>query len=344
MDSLAVFDCHTSQNEASTDHHQQQQEQQELHQEQHQEQEENRESLLVVASNSNTSDPNTAQQHQEQQQQQRASKRNRTKNKNYYYESDDNEKSVVVKQQRKPRSANSQPKKTILSYLTESENLRKQQLVELNNHLNLNLIQLQSSNNSNNNSPPCLTVDLTNFLAQQQQAPAKSSSGLDESIDLVVKGLASTTNEQSSLKQLVGNKSQLKRTRKRRTKKALLNKTSTTSTPPLTAQKSRARGGNKHLANRLNSLSTTTNKEQLKQELLKLFDEQKQQKILFTSPNSIFSKLNFKALFQPSVFESLPYQSQLELIDLLPECDKEISNCNKLDESSPSSTNANFIK
>ena len=45
---------------------------------------------------------------------------------------------------------------------------------------------------------------------------------------------------------------------------------------------------------------------------------------LFHSPTSILTKLDLKALFQPSVFESLPRHFQLKVIKLLPECDRQV--------------------
>lgn len=45
---------------------------------------------------------------------------------------------------------------------------------------------------------------------------------------------------------------------------------------------------------------------------------------LFHSPTSILTKLDMKALFQPSVFESLPRHFQLKVIKLLPECDRQV--------------------
>ena len=45
---------------------------------------------------------------------------------------------------------------------------------------------------------------------------------------------------------------------------------------------------------------------------------------LFHSPSSLLTKLDLKALFHPSIFESLPRQSQLKLIKLLPECDRQL--------------------
>ena len=43
---------------------------------------------------------------------------------------------------------------------------------------------------------------------------------------------------------------------------------------------------------------------------------------LFNSSQSLLTKLDLKVLFQPAIFESLPRQSQLKLIKLLPECDR----------------------
>lgn len=45
---------------------------------------------------------------------------------------------------------------------------------------------------------------------------------------------------------------------------------------------------------------------------------------LFHSPSSLLTKLDLKSLFQPALFESLPRQSQLKLIKLLPECDRQL--------------------
>lgn len=45
---------------------------------------------------------------------------------------------------------------------------------------------------------------------------------------------------------------------------------------------------------------------------------------LFHSPASLLTKLDVKALFQPALFEALPRQSQLKLIKLLPECDRQL--------------------
>ena len=45
---------------------------------------------------------------------------------------------------------------------------------------------------------------------------------------------------------------------------------------------------------------------------------------LFHSPTSILTKLDLKTLFQPSVFESLPRHFQLKVIKLLPECDRQV--------------------
>jgi hypothetical protein len=45
---------------------------------------------------------------------------------------------------------------------------------------------------------------------------------------------------------------------------------------------------------------------------------------LFHSSNSLLTKLDLKSFFQPSIFESLPRQSQLKLIKLLPECDRQL--------------------
>ena len=55
------------------------------------------------------------------------------------------------------------------------------------------------------------------------------------------------------------------------------------------------------------------------------FDEQQFTKnALFHSPSSLLTKLDLKTLFQPLIFESLPRQSQLKLIKLLPECDRQL--------------------
>jgi hypothetical protein len=45
---------------------------------------------------------------------------------------------------------------------------------------------------------------------------------------------------------------------------------------------------------------------------------------LFHSPSSLLTKLDLKTLFQPAVFETFPRQSQLKLIKLLPECDRQL--------------------
>jgi hypothetical protein len=45
---------------------------------------------------------------------------------------------------------------------------------------------------------------------------------------------------------------------------------------------------------------------------------------LFHSPASVLTKLDLKTFFQPTVFESLPRQSQLKLVKLLPECDRQL--------------------
>lgn len=45
---------------------------------------------------------------------------------------------------------------------------------------------------------------------------------------------------------------------------------------------------------------------------------------LFHSSSSLLTKLDIKALFQPKLFETLTRQSQLKLIKLLPECDRQL--------------------
>ena len=45
---------------------------------------------------------------------------------------------------------------------------------------------------------------------------------------------------------------------------------------------------------------------------------------LFHTPTSILTKLDLKQLFQPSIFEAFPRHSQLKLIKLLPECDRQL--------------------
>ncbi len=64
-------------------------------------------------------------------------------------------------------------------------------------------------------------------------------------------------------------------------------------------------------------------------DLNKLLNEQNDNQIfstnaLFHSSSSLLTKLDLKALFQPSIFESLPRQAQLKLIKLLPECDRQL--------------------
>jgi len=51
---------------------------------------------------------------------------------------------------------------------------------------------------------------------------------------------------------------------------------------------------------------------------------------LFHSPTSILTKLDLKALFQPSVFESLPRHFQLKVIKLLPECDRQVDSTGRV--------------
>ncbi len=52
------------------------------------------------------------------------------------------------------------------------------------------------------------------------------------------------------------------------------------------------------------------------------FDQLFSYNSLFHSSNSLLTKLDLKALFHTHLFESLPRQSQLKLIKLLPECDR----------------------
>lgn len=57
---------------------------------------------------------------------------------------------------------------------------------------------------------------------------------------------------------------------------------------------------------------------------IQIDEQQFTKNALFHSPNSLLTKLDLKVLFQPIIFESLPRQSQLKLIKLLPECDRQL--------------------
>ncbi len=53
-------------------------------------------------------------------------------------------------------------------------------------------------------------------------------------------------------------------------------------------------------------------------------DSQFTKTALFHTPDSLLTKLDLKTLFQPVIFESLSRQSQLKLIKLLPDCDRQL--------------------
>lgn len=55
-----------------------------------------------------------------------------------------------------------------------------------------------------------------------------------------------------------------------------------------------------------------------------LDDTQFTKNVLFHTPTSLLTKLDLKVLFQPAIFESFPRYSQLKLIKLLPECDRQL--------------------
>lgn len=70
-----------------------------------------------------------------------------------------------------------------------------------------------------------------------------------------------------------------------------------------------------------NSHNTSTNHTNSK---LVFEDSQFTKTALFHTPDSLLTKLDLKALFQPTIFESLSRQSQLKLIKLLPDCDRQL--------------------
>ncbi|CAF0709986.1 unnamed protein product [Brachionus calyciflorus] len=76
--------------------------------------------------------------------------------------------------------------------------------------------------------------------------------------------------------------------------------------------------------------TTRSNTSNISQYLSDLYESENKDKLdqifslnsLFNSSQSLLTKLDLKVLFQPAIFESLPRQSQLKLIKLLPECDR----------------------
>jgi len=58
--------------------------------------------------------------------------------------------------------------------------------------------------------------------------------------------------------------------------------------------------------------------------LREIDDQQFTKTALFHTPTSLLTKIDLKSLFQPSIFESFPRHSQLKLIKLLPECDRQL--------------------
>ncbi len=85
--------------------------------------------------------------------------------------------------------------------------------------------------------------------------------------------------------------------------------------PVLIQKQNNKSSGCKVLPNYLIELSNTLkNKQQ--------FDQIFSSNALFHSSNSLLTKIDLKSLFQPLIYETLPRQSQLKLIKLLPECDR----------------------
>ncbi|RNA01522.1 hypothetical protein BpHYR1_035837 [Brachionus plicatilis] len=78
------------------------------------------------------------------------------------------------------------------------------------------------------------------------------------------------------------------------------------------------------------SSQTKPNSSNIVQYLSNLYENNNKEKLeqifstnsLFSTSQSLLTKLDLKVLFQPAIFESLPRQSQLKLIKLLPECDR----------------------
>lgn len=94
----------------------------------------------------------------------------------------------------------------------------------------------------------------------------------------------------------------------------LTNQPTESSVASSSLQTNPAKSNSSDIAQYLSSLYNTNNKAKLDQ----IFSTNS----LFNSSQSLLTKLDLKVLFQPAIFESLPRQSQLKLIKLLPECDR----------------------
>ena len=200
-----------------------------------------------------------------------------------------------------------------VSYLVESENLRRQQQQQ-------QLIQqLQPSDNK---------------PAQDTAQLIRLDSSLEKSLDL------SETKAAASNLDKLNTKNRRKKSVNKRNKNttvAELHDKTKSSNPEKTKRKRRrkTRGLNSSdtSSEKLNSSSSQrsssanhqSNLNDLAKNRLLLNDPQLfTLNSLFNSPSSLLTKLDLKTLFQPALFESLPRQSQLKLIKLLPECDRKL--------------------
>ncbi len=89
--------------------------------------------------------------------------------------------------------------------------------------------------------------------------------------------------------------------------------------PSSTATTKRA---NSHMTKANNNSNASSNSNDLPN--IPLDEQHFTKNALFHTPTSLLTKLDLKVLFQPVIFESFPRHSQLKLIKLLPECDRQL--------------------
>lgn len=216
----------------------------------------------------------------------------------------------------------------LASYLAESEQLRQQSQQQL---------QLRKE------ECPSMAKDNEKTAQSFIQKVGESSNKLGSNQLNTKSTKSSLTSKQTNVK---STKSPLK-TRKPRTRKNL-----PASTEPVSSNTKRSKAkatdklssvhnqnqvnnvanssnGNSSISNSSNSSSNSSltnshNTSNNTNSKLVFEDSQFTKTALFHTPDSLLTKLDLKALFQPTIFESLSRQSQLKLIKLLPDCDRQL--------------------
>lgn len=195
-------------------------------------------------------------------------------------------------QQHQSNQVNPKPssKKTILSYLTESENLRRKQQEEL---------QQQDSSTHKENTLKSGPDSLNNSTSQPDSVSRKNTNA---------------TNSNNKSRRNSKNNSRATNKRSSQEKKSIRKRPSVSesSKDSGSSLKRSASSGSNGLANQLTGTNASVNQNKFTKNAL------------FHSPTSILTKFDLKTLFQPTVFESLPKQFQLKVIKLLPECDRQV--------------------